>query len=215
MFAQHLAQGPEGRGRAFLLDEKGRVDRPRRVVERNDEIKRGLAFEPRMPRAVLMQHHSRQRTPLPLAPVRPFSRSLLQKTARLQERLRPGVAPPETVILFEMLVEMLGPEARVAMPVERLHLVLPFRRNPLARRLAQPPVQESRLPILLVAVPPAPERPIADAKQTRGILLTELRPFPTVKDVQKPRHAHTLKGFRPAHPRPSKRLGLPDRSCAA
>src|SRR5271166_901953 len=53
MFAQHLAQGPEGRGRAFLLDEKGRVDRPRRVVERDDEIQRGLAFEPRLPRAVL------------------------------------------------------------------------------------------------------------------------------------------------------------------
>src|ERR1700678_3660139 len=38
---KHLAQRPEGRGRAFLLDEKGRMDRPGRVIQRNNEIKGG------------------------------------------------------------------------------------------------------------------------------------------------------------------------------
>ncbi len=29
---EHLLERPEGRGRALLLDEKGRIDRPRRVI---------------------------------------------------------------------------------------------------------------------------------------------------------------------------------------
>src|SRR5580698_2289382 len=36
---KHLAQRPEGRGRAFLFDQKGRIDRSRRVIERDNEIK--------------------------------------------------------------------------------------------------------------------------------------------------------------------------------
>src|ERR1700750_1855607 len=43
--AEHLLQRPEGRGRAFLFDEKRRIDRPRRVVERDNEVER-LALEP-------------------------------------------------------------------------------------------------------------------------------------------------------------------------
>ena len=37
-----------------------------------DVIERRLAREPIMPRAVLMQHHPRQRSPLALAPMRPL-----------------------------------------------------------------------------------------------------------------------------------------------
>src|SRR6201989_737377 len=49
--AEHLVQRPEGRGRAFLFDEKRRIDRPRRVVERENEVER-LALEPFMARAI-------------------------------------------------------------------------------------------------------------------------------------------------------------------
>ena len=49
MLRKDLFQRPEGRGRAFLLDQERRIDRPRRVVERDDEIKGGLALEPGMP----------------------------------------------------------------------------------------------------------------------------------------------------------------------
>ena len=49
---ENLVQRPEGRGRALLLDEKGRIDRPRRVVERDNEIARRLTLEPVMPGAV-------------------------------------------------------------------------------------------------------------------------------------------------------------------
>ena len=73
---ENLLKRAEGRGRAFLLDEKRRIDRPRRVVHRDDEIERRLALEPCMPRAVLMQHHARQRPPLALPAMRALARRL-------------------------------------------------------------------------------------------------------------------------------------------
>src|ERR1700684_2617812 len=71
VLGENLPERPEGRGRAFLFDQKGRMDRSRRVIERDNEIKGGLAFEPFVARAVLMQHHARQRPPLALPPVPP------------------------------------------------------------------------------------------------------------------------------------------------
>jgi hypothetical protein len=138
---EDLLQRPKGRGRAFLLNEKRRIDRPGRVVEGDDQVERRLAREPRMPRAVLMQHHPRQRTPLPLAPMRPLARRLVDEPFPLKVKLRPGVAPAEAMILHQMLVEVLDGEALVALAVERLHLLRPVGRNPLARRLAEPQVQ--------------------------------------------------------------------------
>jgi hypothetical protein len=45
------------------------------------------------------------------------------------------------MILHQMLVEVLDGEALVALAIERLHLLRPVDRNPLARRLAEPLVQ--------------------------------------------------------------------------
>ena len=114
-----------------------------------------------------------------------------------------------------MLMEMFDGEALVALAIERLHLFRPVDWNPLARRLAEPPVKKPGLALLVVAVAPAAERPFAHPKQFRRLRLVQLRRFPTVEKVQKHRHAHTLNGFRPAHPTPPKKgPDLPDRSCA-
>jgi hypothetical protein len=51
MLRKDLVQRLEGRGRAFLLDEKGRIDRSRRAIERHHKIER-LALEPFMPGTV-------------------------------------------------------------------------------------------------------------------------------------------------------------------
>ena len=48
VLGKDLLERPEGRGRAFLLDQKRRIDRPGRVVERDNEIERRLALEPFM-----------------------------------------------------------------------------------------------------------------------------------------------------------------------
>src|SRR5277367_5902594 len=200
-----LFQRPEGRGRAFLLDQERRIDRPRRVVERDNEIKGGLALEPCVPRAVLMQHHARQRPPLALPPMRALTRRLRNNARPLQMQLQPGVAPAETMVLDEMLVERLDREALVTLAVEPLHLLGPVNRNPLARRLAEPAVDEPGLALLLIAPRPAPDRPLTHPEQLRRLLLIELRRFPAVKKSQKPRHAHCLFGFPPAHPNPFKK----------
>src|SRR5574337_91248 len=55
------------------------------------------------------------------------------------------------MILDETLVEMLDGEARVVLAVEPLDLLRPVGRNPLARRLAEPPVREPGLTVLLVS----------------------------------------------------------------
>src|SRR6185437_707868 len=78
----------------------------------------------------------------------------------------------------------------------------PVRRDPLARRLAEPAVDKSGLAFLLISPGPAPERPLAHPQKLRRLRLIELRRFPTPEKIQKHRHAHPLKGLRPAHPTP-------------
>ena len=95
-----------------------------------------------------MQHHAWQRPPLALPAVGAFARRLRNNACPLQMQLQPGVAPAETMVLDEMLVEMLDREALVTLAVEPLHLLGPVRRDPLARRLAEPPVDEPGLAFL-------------------------------------------------------------------
>ena len=215
MLAEHLLQRPESRGRAFLLDQKRRIDLAGRVIERHDQIEQRLALEPGVARAVLMQHHPRQRTTLALPPMRSLARRLPNHALPLKMQLGPGVAPPKAVILHQMLVEVLDGEARVALAIKPLHLLRPVHRDPPARSLAEPPIDKAGFALLLVAARPSPKRPNVDPKQLGRLLLIELRRFPAVQNIQEYRHAHTLKGFRPAHPTPSKKgADLPDRSCA-
>jgi hypothetical protein len=88
-----------------------------------------------------MQHHARQRPPLALPAVGALTRRLRNNARPLQMQLQPGVAPAETMVLDEMLVEMLDREALVTLAIKPLHLLGPVRRDPLARRLAEPAVQ--------------------------------------------------------------------------
>ena len=162
-----------------------------------------------------MQHHALQRTALALAPMRPATLGLLQQTLGMQEGLRPGVAPAEVVVLHQTLVEMLGREPGVTRAIQHLHFLAPVRGNPLARRLAQPPIQQARLALVLKALAPAPERPLAHPQQFPSLELAQLRGLVTAQNAHKLDHPHTLMGFRPAHPFPPRRdQTLPDRSCA-
>src|ERR1700677_712777 len=151
---------------------------------------------------------ARQRPPLALTSVGPLARRLRHDADPLQMQLEPSVAPAEAVVLHQMLVEVLDREARVALAIEPLHILRPISRAPLARRLAKPPVDEAGLALLLVAPRPAPERPLAHPEQLGRLLPVQLRRFPAAEKIQKHRHAHPLKGFRPAHPHPPKGLGL-------
>ena len=99
-----------------------------------------------------------------------------------------------------MLVEMLDREALVALAIEPLHFLSLVRRDTPPRRLAEPQIDKPGFALLLVTARPAPERPLAHPKQLGRLLLVQLRRFPAVEKVQKHHHAHSLSGFRPAHP---------------
>ena len=105
MRAEHLRQRTERRGRSFLLDQKRRINRARRIIQSHNQIERRLARQPHMHRAVLMQHHARKRTPFALAPMSP---RFLQQTFRVKEGLRPRIAPAKIVLLHQMLMKILA-----------------------------------------------------------------------------------------------------------
>ena len=79
---------------------------------------------------------------------------------------------------------MLGREAAVALAIQSLHLMLPINRNPLARRLAQPPIQKPGLAIVLETLTPTAKRPLVDSKQLRRFQLIELRRLVAAQYVQ-------------------------------
>jgi hypothetical protein len=123
-----------------------------------------------------MQHHARQRPSFALPPMRALTRRLRNNARPLQMQLQPGVAPAET------MVERLDREALVTLAIKPLHRLGPVNRNPLARRLAEPAVDEPGLALLLIAPRPAPERPLAHPEQLRRLLLIELRRFPAEEE---------------------------------
>jgi hypothetical protein len=86
------------------------------------------------------------------------------------------------MVLDEMLVERLDREALVTLAIKPLHRLGPVNRNPLARRLAEPAVDEPGLALLLIAPRPAPDHPLAHPEQLRRLLLIELRRFPAEEE---------------------------------
>ncbi len=116
----------------------------------------------------LMQHHPSHRPPRPLAAIRPAPLRPFQQTPRMQERLRPGAAPAKMVVAHQMLVKMLGREGGVPAAIKRFHLRLPIRRNPLARRLAKPPVQQARFASVLKTLVPASSKRWCQRRNVRS-----------------------------------------------
>src|SRR5208337_2080944 len=170
------------------------------------DLAAGLGRQEVMRAAVGVEAHRqpRHRPTRPLAPMRAAPLRLLQKTLRMKERLRPGVAPGEVVPRHQMLVKVLGGEAPVTLAIQSLDLVRAIDRNPLARRLAEPTIQKPRLAVVLKPLTPTSKRPLIDPKQLRCLHLVKLRRLVAAQNVKKPHHTHTLKGFRPAHQIPRK-----------
>src|SRR4029077_16781424 len=81
----------------------------------------------------------------------PLRGALGASPAHCRVQLGPGVAPAEAVVPHQMLVEMLDRETLIALAIKPLHLLGPVGRDPLARRLAEPAVQEPGLALLLMS----------------------------------------------------------------
>lgn len=184
-----LEQPEEARHRPFLLDQEGRVDRARRIVEGDDEIELLLdPGEPAMGRAVLEEQHARQRPAL--APLAMHAAALRRAHQPGGVQRQPGhrVAQLVAVPLDEMLVEVLHVHAAVALLVETLHARQLGRRRPLRRGLADPQVAQPLDAILLVAGHQAAEVPPRHAQQLPGLLARQA-PLPvTLKRIFEPAH---------------------------
>ena len=92
----NVAQTLEAAHRAFLFDQKGRVDLAGGVIHGHDLIEVAVETRgPAMRRAVLVQQHARQRPPRRLLAMDTRARRHRQQLALIQERLGPAVAPGE------------------------------------------------------------------------------------------------------------------------
>ena len=162
VLADHLLQAAKARGGALFLDQEDRVDRTRRVVERDNQIERRLAHQPLVRRAILKQHHAGQRPARPLLAVRRAARCDRHQTAALQHRLRPSIAQRKPVLGLQRFVKMLDREV----PVPRAILLHdkrdPVHRRPPPRGAPEPPVNQTFRPLRLVAVAQPAEVPLAD-----------------------------------------------------
>src|SRR5271156_3623581 len=94
--------------------------------------------------------------------------------------------------MHKLFVKMLGGESRIAHPIELLHLALPVHRNPLARRLAQSPIQQPGFSVVLEANSPSSKRPLPDPKQLRSFQLSEFRSFVTTQNILELDHTNPL-----------------------
>ena len=169
MALDHLGQATEGRGGALLLDQHGGVERRGRVIQRDHQVERRPPGQPGMRRGILVQHHADHRPPRPLAPVRPALARRRHRAAPLQPQPGRGVAQRVAVPPAQHVVEMPDREPGIMLVVELQHPLQLVLGRPPWRRLAHPPIDQTRSTFLAVAPAPAPEGPLAHA-QRRGRL---------------------------------------------
>ena len=135
-----LGDAAKARERAFFRDQKGRIDRTRRIIERYHQVVlTNLAGQPGKARGVLMRHHPRQRSSGPLAAMR---RALWRRPHQprcLQAQPRHPMAELVIVPLRHLLVKVLHREPGIALLVKPQHAQDLFRRRPPARWLADQP----------------------------------------------------------------------------
>jgi hypothetical protein len=71
---------------------------------------------------------------------------------------------------LQLLVKMLHVQIEIVIAVETQNLFHHRQRNSLGRRLSPPPVEQSVIPELLIALPPTPHPPVADANNLRRLI---------------------------------------------
>jgi hypothetical protein len=87
------------------------------------------------------------------------------------------------VLLLQLLVKMLHREAFVVLLIKPQHAQDLRDRRPLARRPAEPPIQQTRRPLVAQPIPPALKRPLRDPQHLRRLDLAQLSPFVPVSKL--------------------------------
>ena len=188
----HLAQCAQRRGGAFLLDQNHRIDIARRIIERHDQVHRRPAFDPDVARAVLMQHHARQRAPLPLLTMGAAAARRLHQVGSVQMELGHRVAELVAVPLRQLLVKMLHREIRILVAVKPQHPLQLFLRCPPRRSPAHSPIGKPGFALILVTRCPALERAYMHPQHLSRLLLRDLSALVPVQQTRKTHPTHTL-----------------------
>jgi hypothetical protein len=211
----HLHQAAKAAQRAFLLDQEGRIDLAGGIVHGDDQVERRLIGQPGVLGAVLMQQHAAHRPARALAAMDAAPGRRLDHPGLLQVQPGGGVAELVAVPLLELLVEVLDGEVLVLLLVQRPHALELVLGRALRRRLADPAIDQAVRPLLLVALAPAAQRPLAHPERPRRLGMAQAALLPTLQQLLK---AHDPDPRQPLHPAPrSKSLGTvpePDRSPA-
>ena len=173
-----------------------------------------------MGRAILKQHHPRQRTSLTLAPVNPAPGRLCRQAAQLKHALRPGVGTSKRLPAghrhaHDLLVEVFDPKVEIT-GTEHL-------RHPCGLRFVScsgahpsaPTVDQPILPAILKGVPQTPEMALAEAKKlSRFNTAQASRPMRTDR-IQNTRHPNLRQhAVLRSKNRTNHVLPKPDISCA-
>src|ERR671933_1677894 len=210
----HLPQATQAREGAFLFDQKGRVDLARGVVQGHHEIQRRLPTQPGMGRAVLEQHHPGQRLARPLLAMRRALRRTADQPARLQQRLGPGVAVREALLL-EFLVEVLDREIEVAGSVLLDDPLNAVYRRAASRNPAASVVHDAFRALGVIAVTQTTEMALADAQQFGRLLAAQFTSVPSSDRIDNPGHSNLRQhAIPPALNRTDRVLPNPDISRA-
>ena len=99
-----------------------------------------------MPAAVDVQQHARQGPPRPPLAMRPALAPLGHQTGPLQQAFHPTVAQLHLVLGHQLLVKVAHVQVEILLPVQLQYLLHLRQRHPLGRRLAPPPVIQTREP---------------------------------------------------------------------
>ena len=217
MRRDRLGQAGEARHRPFLRHEERRVDVARRVVHRHDQVDvMTQRRDPAMRRAILEQHHPRQRTARPLLAMFAPTGGGLDLARGLQRQPRRRVAQRVVVAPAQVLVEMLHREVGVFLAIETAHAVeLALRRAPV-RHPAEAPVAQSVLAFLFEAAALATEMTRRQVEQLAGLLRRQTVLLETLEYIQEARHIRLPQDTGPTHAwSPEQTTNRPDNSFAS
>src|SRR5215471_12741565 len=139
-----------------------------------------------------MQHHARQRTPLPLLAMSAAAARRPHQAGGVQIELGDGVAQLVAVPLHQLLVKLLHREGRVLVAVKPEHPLQLFLRCPPRRSPAHPPIGKPRFALILVTPRPALERAHMPLQHLSRLLLCDLAPLLPIKQTRKTHPTHTL-----------------------
>ena len=153
-----------------------------------------------------MQQHAAHRPARPLAPMGAAPRRRRHRPGLLQ--VDPGGRVAELVVVapLELLVEVLDREALVVLLIQCAHALELVLGRALGRRPADPAIDQAVRPVVLVALAPAAQGPLAHPQRRCRLSMAQAAARKPLQQLLETHDPDPRQPLHPAHPR-SKSLG--------